>query len=450
MMFGTHTILIRGAILAVALLLVPSLPVCASESTQLPVAPQETSMPAFCFAPGTPPGVVERAYERAAQSYELHSLAPEMSLKFQIVNRWSITATDDGGLSQGDPMTLTWSVVADGTSIPAAPGIGDVTAPSNLRAFLNGIYGDEATWLAIFQQVFDRWSELTGITYVYEPSDDGAALSGLSGLIGVRGDVRIGGHPIDGNFGILAYNYYPNDGDMVIDTPDSFYNDISSNSLKLRNTLAHEHGHGLGLDHSCPMNQTKLMEPILTTLFNGPQHDDILATNRSYGDRFEHDDTWGTAAPLGAFGSTTEINLSVDSNTDIDVYSFIADVGAAVDVTLSPFGETYLSGPQNGDGSCSSGSNYDSLNIQDLEVRVLDVDGTTELAAADLNGVGQSEVLDDVALSSGAGTYFVEITGDATDVAQLYQLSITVSPSDQIFTDGFESSDTTKWSSTTP
>jgi hypothetical protein len=369
-------------------------------------------------------------------------------LKYEIATRWSYTATDGGGLSEGDPTTLTWSVVPDGTSIGS--GIGEPAAPSNLRAFLNGIYGNQSTWIALFQQTFDRWGELTGITYVHESNDDGVALFNSSGQLGVRGDIRIGGHTIDGNYGVLAYNYYPDNGDMVIDTPDSFYNNTASNSLNLRNTVAHEHGHGLGLKHSCPLNQTKLMEPMLTTSFDGPQHDDILGTNRLYGDRFEDNDGSGTAAPLGALGSTMEANLSVDSNTDTDVYGFVADGGAAVNVTIAPFGITYLSGPQNGDGTCSAGTNYDSLNIQDLEVRVLDVNGSTVLAEADLNGVGQPEVLDDIALPSGAGTYYVEITGDATDAAQLYQLSMTVSPSDQIFTDGVETGDTTCWSSVTP
>jgi hypothetical protein len=448
-MIRIRSFLGRIAALAVALLLAPVFPICGNESAQPPAAPPKTSIPAFCFAPGTPPGVVEEAYERAAQSYKLHSFSPATNLKYQISNRWSFTATDGSGLSQGDPTTLTWSVVPDDTSIPTEFGF--PAGPSDLRAFLNGIYGNEATWLALFQQVFDRWAELTGITYVYEPNDDGAALSGLGGVIGVRGDVRIGGRLIDGGpGGILAYNYYPNDGDMVIDTGDSFFNNTSSNSLGLRNTVSHEHGHGIGLGHVCPIVQTKLMEPFLSSSFDGPQHDDILAANRSYGDRFEHDDTPGTAAPLGSFGSTTKANLSVDSNTDTDVYGFIVDAGAAVDVTLTPTGTTYLSGPQNGDGSCSAGTSYNSLTIQDLEVRVLDKNGSTELAAADLTGVGESEVLDDVALPSGAGTYYVEVTGDSADEAQLYELSMTVSPSDQIFAEGFESGDTTAWSSTTP
>ena len=449
-MYRAQGIFSTPATLAVAVLLVPAAFVCSNESADHPAVTPETSIPAFCFAPGTPPDVVARASEQAERLYERISLTPPSTLKFEIANRWNSTATDGSGLSQGDPTTLTWGVVPDGT--PIGSGVGEPANPSDLRAFLNGIYGDEATWLAVFQQVFDRWGELTGLTYVYEPSDDGATLAGLRGILGVRGDIRIGGHSIDGNYGVLAYNYYPNNGDMVIDTPDSFYNNTSSNSLKLRNTVAHEHGHGLGLAHSCPMDQTKLMEPYLTTLFDGPQHDDILATNRSYGDRFEDNDISGEAAQLGAFGSTEEANLSVDGNTDVDVYGFVVDAGAAVSVTVTPSGETYPSGPQETvfPYGCTDGSSFNSLIIQDLEVRVLDVDGSTVLAAADLNGVGQPEELDYIALSSGAGTYYVEITGDATDVAQLYQLSMTVSPSDQIFTDGLESGGTGVWSSTVP
>src|SRR5690606_8662652 len=143
-------------------------------------------------------------------------------------SRWTVTATNGYGLKQGDPTTLTWSIVPDGVAISGA--IGEPSAPSNLRAFLNGIYGSEAAWLPIFQQVFDRWSEITGITYVYEPNDDRVALFGSPGVRGVRADLRIGGHRIDGNSNVLAYNYYPNNGDMVIDTADAFYTNTSNNS----------------------------------------------------------------------------------------------------------------------------------------------------------------------------------------------------------------------------
>ena len=412
------------------------------------VAAVDSEPPTLCFAPGTSPEKIDRAIERLEAFIERNSLMPSSTLKHRIVSSWYRTATDGSGLSQGDPMTLTWSVVPDGTAIPDA--IGEGAGNSNLRAFLNGHYGNQSTWLALIQQVFDRWAELSGITYVYEPNDDGARLFSYPGQLGVRGDIRLGGKTIDGNYGVLAYNYYPDNGDMVIDTNDAFYDNKSSNSRGFRNTVAHEHGHGLGFNHVCPINQTKLMEPILSRAFDGPQHDDILAANRSYGDRFERDETPASAAALGSFGSILEANLSVDDNSDVDVYSFVVDAAGEADVTVTPTGSTYLEGPQNPDGSCTAGASYNTLTIQDLAVRVLDVDGWTELAAADSTGVGRAEVLDDVLMTSGAGTYYVEVSGDSSNAAQLYSLSLTVSPSDQIFATSFESGDVAGWSGWVP
>ena len=74
------------------------------------------------------------------------------------------------------------------------------------------------------------------------------------------------------------------------------------------------------------------------------------------------------------------------------------------------------------------------------------LDGVTELAAADFGGLGDAEALIGVDLVSGAGKYYVEIMGDATNSAQLLELGLSLSPSLQVFGDGFESGDTSKWS----
>jgi Matrixin len=201
---------------------------------------------------------------------------------FQSSTRWTSTATNGSGLAQWEPIVLTWSYLPDGT--PINGGAGEPSSASALQARLHDIYGNFSTWHALFKEIFQRWSELTGITYIYEPNDDGADFPSTPGERGVRGDIRIGGHLIDGNSGVLAYNYYPDWGDMVIDTADSFFDDTSNNSLGFRNVLAHEHGHGLGLSHSCPVNQTKLMEPYISRNFDGPQFDDILGAQQVYGD----------------------------------------------------------------------------------------------------------------------------------------------------------------------
>ncbi|MDX1522165.1 MAG: matrixin family metalloprotease, partial [Anaerolineae bacterium] len=340
-------------------------------------------------------------------------------------DRWSATATNGFGLTQGDPTTLTWSIVPDGTSVGGF--IGEGASPSNLQATLNSIYGGgQAEWLPLLQSVFDRWGALTGISYVYEPNDDGAAISSFNnGILGVRGDVRISGHTIDGDSGVLAYNFFPNAGDMVIDTADGFYYSTFNNSIGLRNVVSHEHGHGLGIEHVCPLNNTKLMEPFATTNFDGPQIDDILAANRGYGDNFEPNDSTGAAHNLGTLGIGT-VNLSdisIDDNGDADFFRFTSSGNAILNLSLIPVGSSYLSGPQNENGSCSSGSNFNALAQSDLALQVLNSSGTP-VQSANANGAGQGETITGLSLGA-SSTWYIRVTGNQ-NLAQLYQLSLTL------------------------
>ena len=139
------------------------------------------------------------------------------------------------------PRALTWSFVPDGTSIPAASGITGSAANSNLFSTMDTKFaalGGRATWIAQFQSVFDRWAALTGtsytrITFGGNDWDDGAALHGSAGNAS-RGDIRISGRTLDGSSGVLAYNFFPSSGDMVIDTAESWGNSARSNSSCLR------------------------------------------------------------------------------------------------------------------------------------------------------------------------------------------------------------------------
>ncbi|MEM7352781.1 MAG: matrixin family metalloprotease [Acidobacteriota bacterium] len=390
-------------------------------------------VPAVCFAPDTPEEAVRQTYTRHFQTQLLNSLTGQFQ-KFQFADgdRWTTTATDPGPLGQGDPTTLTWSIVPDGTSIFGYNG--EPTSPSNLQAFLNSIYGSQAVWLPIIEGVFARWGDLNGVTYVFEPNDDGSPWTQFTiapGVLGVRGDVRISGHFIDGPGFTLAYNFFPNFGDMVIDTGDTAYLNTANDSLVFRNVLAHEHGHGLGIRHVCPVNQTKLMEPFLSTNFDGPQFDDILAANRGYGDDFEDNDAPGIAADLGLVtpgtGGGAAISPSLDDNSDRDVYAITTSGGQQISVTATPLGTTYLSGPQLGSGACTPGTPFNPLDNQDLSIEVLDTNGSTVLGSVNATGAGSAESLSGVALP-GAGTFFISIDGGTNNEAQLYDFSFSVDP----------------------
>ncbi len=369
---------------------------------------------AACFSPGTDPEV----------AMALSELLYNQASRFQQTARWTSTALSGGGLGQGDPTILTYGYVPDGTFVPDL--IGGVSGNSQLFAWLNGVYGSPGAWQAVFDQVFDRWEELSGNTYVFEPNDDGSNLNGAGGVSGVRADLRIAAISIDGNSGILAYNNFPNDGDMVLDAFDSFYNNTGSSSLRLRNIIAHEHGHGKGMLHVCPANQTKLMEPFISVAYDGPQHDDILNAQRHYGDPLETDgnDSAGDATPLGSVGFPGVIisDISIDDNNDDDWFSIVVPEPSEIIVGATPTGETYTQGPQT--QACNTGSTFNSLIQHDLSVAIFDTDGSTLLGFADNAGDGGSELLSVVA--ENAGTYFARVSGDSSNTVQLYNLSATV------------------------
>jgi hypothetical protein len=293
------------------------------------------------FAPGTDPAYVA----------EIEALLHPEGDRYNFRNHWNVGNTAS---NIGDSLVLTWSIVPDGTLIPGGSnGAGEPACNSNLIAVLNARYGD-GVWQAEVQEVFDEWATATGNTYVREANDDGATWPTSRGVLGTRGDIRISGCAVDGNSGILAYNFFPSIGDMKIDTTDSFY-DSPQGALNtgFHYVLAHEHGHGVGLLHVCPLNGTKLMEPIINTGFTTLRHDDIRGAQRGYGDQWEipatPNDSVGMATTIGALNdgqSYAYSSLSIDDNADQDWIQFIVGADRQVDVTLAPVGFTYEDGDQ--------------------------------------------------------------------------------------------------------
>lgn len=394
----------------------------------------------LCFAPGTPDVVVEA-----------FAAVDEFEGRYNQTNRWSTTASGSTG-SQGNPITLTYGFPADGVNIPVVSGVGFAAGPNELNAWLNSRYGSQAAWKPIFDSVFNRWSQLSGITYVYEPNDDGVSMHQNTGVLGVRADVRIGAKQFvssssglpDGNGNVLAYNNFPNDGDMVLDAFDTFYNDTSGNSLKLRNVVSHEHGHGTGQLHVCPINQSKLMEPFISTAYDGPRHDDVRNMQRHYGDPFEPDNNPAQATDLGDFtiGSGLTVGtvplpsmpfgslLSIDANGEQDYFFFEVNAACSVTVTVTPIGTTYDDSDQacpGQSGSCCSGNNFDSLSVADLNVDVIGQNGVTILAAGNSSPAGQAETLTNVQLTSPGGYFFRVYEGNTPTSTQLYRLNFSIS-----------------------
>lgn len=388
-------------------------PMCIAEMPGVPLS--------LCFMPGTSAEEVNKVTQSLvsqwAKDLAERPLAGEGDggAAYFASTRWVLT----GSSTQGTPAILTWSMPADGLSIP--DGItGGAASANNLNATFVTKFGSLEAGKSLLRQVYARWSELSGVSYV-EVTDDNATW-GASGS-STRGDIRVVGRTF-GSTSVLAYNYFPNNGDMVIVTSNSNAWSATNNQRYFRNILAHEHGHGLGFDHVCPANNSKLMEPFLTTAFDGPQNDDIRAVQRQYGDNYEPNDTIATAsAGLNASGTTTITNLSIDDNSDVDYYKFNANVGATVTVQVSPQGpSSYLNGAQNSNGSCSAGTSLLPLVVQDIVVGIYRGTSTTPIIVQNANLAGSAEAILNFAITV-SDVYAIKVsTASLTDDVQLYTL----------------------------
>ena len=360
---------------------------------------------------------------------------------YVLSTRWDTTATDGGGLNFGDPTTVTWSIVPNGTPIQGDPDSDLIAVFDN--AFGAGPGGSDLTqrpWFTHFEEAVGRWSELSGLNYVYEPNDDGVQNATQAGVLGVRGDARIGGSFQDGMGGVLAFNFFPDVGDMWIDTGDIGNYAAPANDFRfLRNVIMHELGHGIGISHVESNNAGFLMEPFINLGFDGPQLDDIRAVHRGYGDVFEKanngngNDVIGNAIDLGVSSTGSPIVIgtdggslrverdevdfvSIDDNGDTDFWSFTIDNPGTVNIDLMPQGTTYSQGPQGG-----TQNSFSSLTTSDLTLAFFDSNQTL-IATVDNTNAGSSETINSLDLAA-AGEYYVRVTGTANNI-QFYQLTV--------------------------
>jgi hypothetical protein len=373
------------------------------------------------------------------------ALSCPKAIGFYSNGRWNPTATNGGTGPLGTSATVTWSLVPDGTSIPGEGG-------SNLIFFLDNLFGSgpggsdftQRPWFHFFDGSFNRWSELSGLTFVYEPADDGTNLRGLWGSLGVRGDVRIGGAYLDGNSGTLASTSFLNDADMTIDTGDAIYYGNSAPSgayQNIRNTLMHEIGHTFGLGHIESSSAVFLMEPFTNAAINGPQLDDIRGIQYLYGDVNEKgagNNTSATATPLGVITPGMSVLhgehastgtfvlmdetdfLSISSSNDSDYFSFEITTASTVDLAVTPLGANYNERVNSSDPYTMT----TSASLSNLSLELFASDSTVPLAVSTSNPIGQPESILDFELLN-PGEYVFRVSGSST-LTQMYQFSLAV------------------------
>ena len=359
------------------------------------------------------------------------------------IDPWLETALrSNPSVTQGEPLTLTWSIAPDGTPV-VPPRIGEPNLTSDLVATLDREYGDRETWMPLVSSVFDRWSDLSGVTYLHEAADDGRPLvtvgdapNAFGGQVGVRGDVRIGGAAIDSES--PAYGTAPGSGDIAINTQHEVWN--SANGLLHRNLLARQHGLGLGLSPVTSNDSDLLMESPITDRIDGPQLDEILLLHRMYGDVHEKrrgNDRPSDATELGLAFHEVPITIGTDARTvqvsadqkdfvsidgigDVDHYTFEASTRGFVWITLVPHGPRYSQ------ASNVAGPTRETLlrtaALSDLKLDVLSSGGAGALASADRTGLGGSEIISELMLPE-AGSYLIRVRG-AQDLPQMYSLEI--------------------------
>ena len=155
-----------------------------------------------------------------------------------------------------------------------------------------------------------------------------------------------------------------------------------------------------------------------------PQYHDILVAHRGYGDVNEKsnsqlgNDTTGLATSLGGLGNGGSISIgldaqdqpvginevdfvSIDDESDTDVYSFTVGANGTTDILLEAFGVTYDIGPEGG----ATGA-FDTSQRSNLALEILDTDGTTVLGSANAGGLGADELLSGITLNSAGGYLF--------------------------------------------
>jgi len=357
---------------------------------------------------------------------------------YKIRNRWTSTQTDGVGNARGTALTLLWSVVPDGASYSRS-------ARSDVVGYLDDAWSVAAAsrtadltnrpWWQLMDRVYEQFERVSGLTltYVAERNSDGSSSQR-------SGDIRIGGETIDNDVaGVLADSTFPNGGDMRLDTSrdangnPSWWHSAAAQA-QFRNLIAHESGHGMGLDHDTLTGAKTVMATPLQSSFWGLQFDDAYALNRLYGDpREKNGASDGADRPieLGAFaaGGTLSLGgsasssvvweldgdwLGIDGLSDEDWFRFTLSGSVSADIAVTPLGPSYVS-------SNAEVGQFVGTHQSDLHFQLFSADAVTQLATRDALGLGGAESLEGFSLQPGA--YYLRVAGKH-DLNQFYALDL--------------------------
>ena len=384
-----------------------------------------------------------------------------------------------GAATLGDPGTsrpaqLTYSFPDDGVQWGLTCS-GYPQGPNDLGAKLQAAYtGSLDRGREFVRSSIAAWRTVASLSYT-EVADDDSPEDMSSTHVSTRGDIRIGGLGFAAvGVNPLAYNAFPGigttscaGGDMTINTnyfTSVYFNNTIGNYLYFRNTVAHEHGHGLGFIHSVPCNQTKLMEPTIHTGVTLLSPDEVRAAIRNYGDRYailnnhyaaNAKDYGNLTSPtvrsvidrdLGINGTAVVLNTNPPQFLpEDDFFKFTISTPQSVTISVAPTGYTV------GAGTCSGASNdpswcqgqqttscsgtiaaIDAQKAGNLALELRASDGATVIASSNSATLGVTETVTQPTLA--AGTYYVRVwdaggASSANQIVQTYDLTIRVGTS---------------------
>lgn len=370
--------------------------------------------------------------------------------------KWSSAGNATAIPGDAGRANLTYSFPADGTTWGLS-GSGFATGTNNLVATLTSTFGSEDRGKEFIRQALAAWKRYAGITYT-ESSDNGIAQDQVTTRRSTVGDIRIGGLALGSGTPVLAYNAFPGSpslasivgGDMCINT--SYFSvagtfpDSTNNYRYLRNTVAHEHGHGTGFIHQVPCSGSKLMEPSINVGFDSHGNDDRRGAQRNYGDRYSGNQSLATAVDLGnmttpVLKSFTARDLSLNgfwnngSNpSGADFYKFSLDSAQNVRIVATPRGGSIQTEQQSSGCTTVAPVTYAASSAGNLAYVLTNGDGSVTIGTVDATAAGSAEAFTFTSLP--AGNYVLRVfdnnaanltsNADANTIVQLYDLDVQV------------------------